>query len=171
MARKKEEGKEGLSITIWAGGALRDVEETERREALFSRHFYQVGHHPEPPDHHQHQEDQGSSTHATFTRLEVPRPSCSPDWTSLVALSLSGAPFGVLPETKGLGDRWESPSKCPFNWVRAGRHWPARRSPGGRRSRGPVVMGGEELARGWHSGGVPLLKTRGVAGIVCFVRK
>ena len=32
-------------------------------------------------------------------------------------------------------------------------------------------MGGEESARGRHSGGVPLLKTRGVAGIVSFVRK
>ena len=86
-------------------------------------------------------------------------------WLSVVP------PFGVLPWTKGLGDRWECPSKCPFNWVRAGRHLPARRSPGGGRSRGPVVMGGEELARGRHSGGVPLLKTRGVAGIVSFVRK
>ena len=27
--KQKEERKEGLSITIWAGGALRDVEEME----------------------------------------------------------------------------------------------------------------------------------------------
>ena len=31
--KQKEEGKEGLSITIWAGGALRDVEETGRGAA------------------------------------------------------------------------------------------------------------------------------------------
>ena len=62
-------------------------------------------------------------------------------------------------------------SGLTFNRVQVGRHWPARRSPGGGRSRGPVVMGGEELARGRHSGGVPLLKTRGVAGIVSFARK
>ena len=80
-------------------------------------------------------------------------------------------PFGVLPETKGLEDRWESPSKCHsigFELGGIGRQGGAR---GGRRSRGPVVMGGVELARGRHSGGVPLLKTRGVAGIVSFVRK
>ena len=128
--------------------------------ALFLRHFYQVGRHPEPPDQYQHQEDRVSSSHATFTRSEVPRPSCSLEighfwwrWLSVVP------PFGVLPETKGLGDWWESPSRCPFNWAQYGRHWPARRSPGGRRSRGPVVMRGEELPRGRHSGGVHLLKT------------
>ena len=35
--KQKEEGKEGLSITIWAGGALRDMEETRRIGALRSR--------------------------------------------------------------------------------------------------------------------------------------
>ena len=40
-------------------------------------------------------------------------------------------PFGILPG-KGLGGWWEFPSKCPFNWVQAGSHWPARRSPGRR---------------------------------------
>ena len=59
-------------------------------------------------------------------------------------------PFGVHPETKGFGDWWESPLKCQFHQVQVVRHWPARRSPGGGRSRGPaVVVGGEEtLARG-----------------------
>ena len=139
---------EGFSITIWAGGALRDVEETGRGAAAAAALAVPLLPGRRSPAH---------------LALEIGHLWWR--WLSVVP------PFGVLPETKGLGDRWESPSKCPFNWVRAGRHWPARRSPGGRRSRGPVVMGGDELARGWHSGGVPLLKTRGVAGIVCFVRK
>ena len=122
------------------------------------------------------------SSHATFTRLVTIQSllfiintkriraalltPLLPGWRSPAHLALQIVhlwwrclsvvpPFGVLPETKGLGDRWGSPSRCPINWVRAGRHWPARRSPGGGRSRGPVVMGREELARGRRSGGVP----------------
>ena len=59
--------------------------------------------------------------------------------------------------------------------IQLGSSWEAlagKEEPGGKEEqRTIVVMGGEELARGRHSGGVPLLKTRGVAGIVCFVRK
>ena len=46
-----------------------------------------------------------------------------------------------FPETKGYGDWWESPLKCP--WIRAqtGWHWPARRSLGGGRRRGPWWKG------------------------------
>ena len=97
--KQKEEGKEGLSITIWAGGALRDVEETGRGAAAAAALAVPLLPGRRSPAH---------------LALEIGHFWWR--WLSVVP------PFGVLPGTEGLGDRWESPSRCPFNWAQYGRH-------------------------------------------------
>ena len=71
---------------------------------------------------------------------------------------LTGPPL-TLPGTEGLGDRWESPSKCPFNRVQVGLGGIGRR--GGARGEGGAEhqWWRKEFARRGHSGGDPLLKT------------
>ena len=64
-----------------------------------------------------------------------------------------------FPETKGYGDWWESPLKCPWKRAQTGWHWPARRSLGGGRRRGPWWKWKDGLREGNTPEGLSFLKT------------
>ena len=115
---------------------------------------------------------EGRSSHATFTRLvtiqslliiinikrtglEVPRPSCSRDWTSLVALSLSGAPLW----RSAWNQRAWGPVGVPIKVsIQVGSSWEAlagEEEPGGREEQRTSGDGRRGVGKRQHSGGVP----------------
>ena len=91
----------------------------------------------------------------TFTRLEVPRPSCSRDWTSLVALALSGAPLW----RSSWNQRAWGPVGVPIQVsIQLGSIWEAlagEEEHGGREEQRTSGDGRRGVGKRQHSGGVP----------------
>ena len=123
--------------------------------SVFVFEIIMVGHHPEPQHHHQHEEDWRRPSHATFTRSEVPRPSCSRDWTFLVALALSGAPLWCSSWNRRAWGLVGVPIKVS---VQLGSIWEAlagEEEPGGREEQRTSGDGRRGVGKRQHSGGVP----------------
>ena len=92
---------------------------------------------------------------ATFTRSEVPRPSCSRDWTFLVALALSGAPLWCSSWNRRAWGLVGVPIKVS---VQLGSIWEAlagEEEPGGREEQRTSGDGRRGVGKRQHSGGVP----------------